>query len=154
LLKAGYISFHDIPGNGPWNIDHVVIGPSGVYVLETKTRARRKPTRKQLDQYVLYDGKVLQFPWCYDRKAVKQVENNAKWVREFIADFAPKDILVQPIIVVPGWYVTSFGKYSVMAMPADYLVRGCLLADKRKYLPEQLLPLIRRFDERCRDLEF
>ena len=154
LLVAGYITFHDIPGDGAWNIDHVVIGPSGVYVLETKTRARRKPTRDQSDQDVFFDGKVLQFPWCYDSKAVGQVERNAEWVRRFVAGFGPKDIPVQPIIVVPGWYVKSQGRYSVMAMPADYLVRGCLLVAKRQFSPDQLLPLIRRFDERCRDLEF
>jgi hypothetical protein len=154
LLAVGYVTFHDIPGDGAWNVDHIVIGPSGIYVLETKTRARRKPTRDQSDQDVFFDGKVLQFPWCYDYKAVKQVERNAEWVRNFIAGFAPKDIQVQPIIVVPGWYVKSRGRYSVMAMPANYLVRGCLLAAKRQFSPEQLLPLIRRFDERCRDLEF
>lgn len=154
LMAAGYITFHDIPGDGAWNIDHVVIGPGGIYVLETKTRARRKPTRDQRDQDVFFDGKVLQFPWCYDSKAARQVERNADWVKKFVADFAPKNILVQPIIVVPGWYVESLGKYSIMAMPTDYLVKGCLLAAKRQYLPEQLRPLIRRFDERCRDLEF
>ena len=154
LLVAGYITFHDIPGDGAWNIDHVVIGPGGIYVLETKTRARRKPTRDQNDQDVYFDGKVLQFPWCYDFKAVRQVERNAEWVRRFVAGFGPKDILVQPIIMVPGWFVKSQGRYPVMAMPANYLVKSCLLAAKRQYSPEQLQPLIRRFDERCRDLEF
>ncbi|MDE2103401.1 MAG: NERD domain-containing protein [Patescibacteria group bacterium] len=154
LLATGYVSFHDVPGNGPWNIDHVVIGPSGIYVLETKTRARRKPTRDQRDCDVLYDGKKLQFPWCYDAKAAKQTERNAEWVRKFIDGFAPKDMPVQPIIVVPGWYAKSLGNYPVKVMPVDYLVKGVLLADKRLFTAEQLSPLIRRFDERCRDLEF
>jgi hypothetical protein len=154
VVSAGYIAFHDVPGGGAWNIDHVVIGPGGVYVLETKTRARRKPTRDQRDQDVLFDGKALQFPWCCDRKVVKQVENNANWVKNFIADFAPKDILVQPVIVVPGWYVDTKGNYPVKAMPANYLAEDFLPTAKRQFTLEQLQPLVRRFDERCRDLEF
>jgi hypothetical protein len=85
---------------------------------------------------------------------VKQVENNANWVKNFIADFAPKDILVQPVIVVPGWYVDTKGNYPVKAMPANYLAEDFLPTAKRQFTLEQLQPLVRRFDERCRDLEF
>src|SRR6266850_2171445 len=83
LSAAGYSAFHDVPGSGDWNIDHVVVGPGGVFVLETKARPRRKAKREQEDNVVLFDGSVLQFPWCYDRDAVPQVVRNAKWVREF-----------------------------------------------------------------------
>jgi len=62
--------------------------------------------------------------------------------------------VVQPVIVVPGWYVDSKGNYPVKAMPADYLVNDYLLPSKRKFAPEQLQMLICRFEERCRDLEF
>jgi hypothetical protein len=143
LVSAGYVAFHDVPGDGKWNIDHVVIGPSGLYVLETKTRARRTPTRDQPDHHVRFNGSILQFPWCYDNKAVDQVERSAKWVRKFVADFAPKDLVVQPVIVVPGWYVDSKGNFPVKAMPADYLVNDYLLPSKRKFAPEQLQMLIR-----------
>jgi Nuclease-related domain len=153
LAKAGYITFHDVPGDGAWNIDHVVVGPGGVFVLETKTRPRRKATRQQPEEKVLFDGVRLQFPWCDDPKATRQAERNARWVRKFIADFAPKDMLVQPVVVIPGWYVESLGNYSVKAMNAMYLV-GYLIGSKRRFREEQLRPIIRRFDERCRDLEF
>ncbi len=102
LAAAGYLVFHDIPGDGKWNIDHVVVGPAGVFVLETKARPRRKATRQQEENVVLFDGRVLEFPWCYDAEAVGQVEASAKWVREFLAAFPPKNIPVQPVIVVPG----------------------------------------------------
>jgi hypothetical protein len=52
LAAAGYVAFHDVPGDGKWNVDHVVVGPGGVLVLETKTRARRRPTRDQQEQDV------------------------------------------------------------------------------------------------------
>ena len=154
VILAGYFTFHDVPGDGAWNIDHVVIGPGGVYVLETKTRPRRTSIRSQSDQEVWYDGENLQFPWCDDRKAVRQAERNAEWVRRFIAGFAPKDMTVQPIIVVPGWYVKANGDWPVKVMNAKYLVKNLSLFSKRRFTAAELQPLIRRFDERCRDVEF
>ena len=153
VSRAGYIVFHDLPGDGAWNIDHVVVGPGGVFVLETKTRPRRAATRNQEEQTVTFDGRTLQFPWCDDPKAAKQAERNAKWVQKLITDFAPNDILVQPVIVVPGWYVETLGNYPVKAMNAKYLV-GYLAGSKPRFSAEQLRPIIRRIDERCRDLEF
>lgn len=153
VAAAGYIAFHDVPGDGDWNIDHVVVGPGGVFVLETKARPRRKATRQQEEQDVFFDGTVLEFPWCDDRKAAEQAERNAGWVREFLAGFGPKDLPVQPVIVVPGWYVKPKGNYAVKVMNAKYLV-GYLAGAKRVLTAEQLEPLLRRLDERCRTLEF
>jgi hypothetical protein len=154
LAAAGYVAFHDVPGDGPWNIDHVVIGPGGVFVLETKTRSRRQSKRQQADHEVLFDGRTLQFPWCNDQKAVTQVSSNAEWVRRFIDGFGPKKIPVNPIIIVPGWYARTEGKYEIKVMNAKYLASNFLPHVPRMFSPEDLKPLKRRFDERCRDLEF
>ena len=153
VAAAGYVAFHDVPGGGEWNVDHVVVGPGGVFVLETKARPRRKATRAQEEQVVFFDGKVLEFPWCYDRKAAEQGARNADWVQEFLAGFGPKNLEVQPVVVVPGWYVESKGNYPVKAMNAKYLVRY-LKEARRVFSPEQLETTIRRLDERCRVVEF
>jgi hypothetical protein len=147
------VAFHDVPGDGKWNIDHVVVGPGGVFVLETKARPRRKARREQEENVVLFDGRVLEFPWCYDAEAAGQVEQGEKWVRKFLAAFPPKDIPVQPVIVVPGWYVRDPGNFHVKAMNATYLV-NYLKGEKRLFTPEQLGPVIQRLDERCRTVEF
>ena len=154
VTSAGYVAFHDVPGDGPWNIDHVVIGPAGIFVLETKTRPRRTSIREQPEQEVWFDGKKLQFPWCYDCDAVDQVERNADWVRKFVAGFAPENLIVQPVVVVPGWYVKTNGNWPVKVMNAKYLAKNLSGFNKRKFTTAELMPLIRRFDERCRDLEF
>src|ERR1700677_3526682 len=39
LRKCGYEILHDVVG-GNFNVDHVVIGPTGVFVIETKTRSK------------------------------------------------------------------------------------------------------------------
>lgn len=41
LMLDGYRVYHDFPGD-KFNIDHIVVGPPGVFAVETK--ARSKPT--------------------------------------------------------------------------------------------------------------
>lgn len=153
VVASGYFTFHDVPGEGAWNVDHIVVGPGGIFVLETKTRARRKPTRDQPDHEVWFGGRNLQFPWCDDRKAVAQAERNTEWVKRFVSGFAPADIPVYPIVVIPGWYVKTEGNHAVKAMNAKYLT-GYLPSCEHRFSPEQLQTVMRRLDERCRDLEF
>lgn len=38
LRSSGYRAFHDLVGDG-YNIDHVVVGPAGVFAIETKFRS-------------------------------------------------------------------------------------------------------------------
>jgi hypothetical protein len=154
LAAAGYTVFHDILGDGSWNIDHVVVGPGGIFVLETKTRPRRKSTRPQPDHEVNFDGQTLCFPWCDDRNAAKQVIRNAQWVQRFVEGFGPKAIEVQPVIVVPGWFVKVDGRHDVKVMNAKYLASNFLPSVPRLFSQDELKPMLRRFDERCRDLEF
>jgi hypothetical protein len=153
LAAAGYRAFHDVPGDGKWNIDHVVVGPGGLFVIETKACVRRKPKWEQQEHIVLFDGKALRFPWRVDHRAHGQAEANARWVREKLAPYAPKDILVQPVIVVPGWWVESQGKFPTKAMNATYLV-DYLVTAKRLFAPEQLQQMNARLDELCRTVEF
>lgn len=153
VRSAGYVVFHDVPTDGPGNVDHVAVGPGGVFVIETKTRSKRKATKPQPEAEVRFDGKALQFPWGDDLRAARQVELNAAWVRRFIGEFADKGILIQPVLVLPGWYVTSLGNYAVKAMNAKYL-EDYLSRIARTYSAEQIEPIISRLDERCRTLEF
>lgn len=45
--NAGNRSFHDFPAGKDWNIDHVAVGPGGVFAIETKTRSKRQSTSRQ-----------------------------------------------------------------------------------------------------------
>ena len=159
LAAAGYVAFHDLPaekGRKKWNVDHIVVGPGGVFVLETKTRPRRRAKWKQAEHEVIFDGSVLRFPWCYDELAVSQARYNAEWVRKYLGVYAPKDLRIQPVIVVPGWFVgppPPDANFDVKVMNAKYLV-GFIRSAPRLYQPEQLATVIQRLDDGCRSLEF
>ena len=82
--------FHDLevlePGKKPWNIDHVVLTPAGVFAIETK--ARRKPRGiapdGQQGHKVVFDGQQLLFPapMKADRFGIDQAQGNANWLSD------------------------------------------------------------------------
>jgi hypothetical protein len=153
LATAGYRAFHDLPGDGDWNVDHVVVGVGGVFVIETKACVHRRSKWKQPEHKVFYDGHTLRFPWRVDDRAVGQAEANGRWVRGKIGPYAPKDMPVQAVIVVPGWWVESQGDFQIKAMNEKYLV-DYLAGTKPRFTPEQLHGINSRLDELCRTVEF
>lgn len=64
-----------------------------------------------------------------------------------------QDLKIQPVILLPGWYVKSKGNYPVKAMNATYLI-DYVKGVKRLFTPEQLAAVKRRLEEKCRVLEF
>jgi hypothetical protein len=108
LREKGYKVLHDIVA-GKFNLDHVLIGPKGVYVIETKTIS--KPTRGQA--LVEYDGeKVTVNGHTPDRDPVIQARSLSRWLEEFLKESTGKVFKVRPVVVYPGWYVSDQPKGS------------------------------------------
>ena len=61
LLREGYYVYHDFPAEN-FNIDHILVGPAGVYAIETKGRQKPDSGDKRSGAKVIYDGQKLQFP--------------------------------------------------------------------------------------------
>lgn len=98
-----FFVFHDIP-NGDANIDHVLIGPRGLYTIETKTLS--KPMRGEC-AITLRDGKLLANGKALDRDPIAQAKAQARWLYNFLAESQFKQF-VQPVVVFPGWFVERF----------------------------------------------
>src|SRR5688500_6158597 len=107
LARAGFRIFHDFPANdGASNIDHVLVGPAGVFLVETLGRA--KPGRKAAASaaWVLhYDGKALLFPGWAETEPLLQAERNADWLQQWMSGAVGQAIPVQPVVAHPGWFV-------------------------------------------------
>lgn len=106
LMGKGYRLHHDVIGNG-FNIDHVLIGPKGIYTIETKTIS--KPIRGA--SQVNYDGEtILVDGFSPDRDPVIQAKAQANWLRELIESSTGKKVKVRPVVLYPGWFVSKLSK--------------------------------------------
>ncbi len=103
LRGEGAQVFHDIPGEG-FNLDHVVIHGSGIYVVETKTYS--KPEKGEAR--ILYNGtgiSLLGKP--NDHRPVTQVTAGASWLTQLLHESTGKKPHCRPILTFPGWYVEN-----------------------------------------------
>ena len=77
LREGGDQVFHDVIGGG-FNVDHVLIGPAGVFTIETKTWS--KPARGQAR--IRFDGeKITAAGREPERDVVVQARAQAAWLR-------------------------------------------------------------------------
>jgi hypothetical protein len=156
LKTEGYRIFHDVPCEGRktnFNIDHVVVGPTGIAVIEVKTRRKKKGRPGFEEHVVTYDGQRLMWPWGEDRCGIDQVRAEADWLREFIARRTDLRVDPKPIIAFPGWFVVerSVGPFRV----ASHKVVPDIVREwkPQSLTPEQIDLISRQLDERCRDVE-
>jgi hypothetical protein len=155
LWTQGYRLFHDVPAEGAkrdFNVDHVAIGPTGVAIIETKTRRKAKQRSDGSEYRVRYDGEKLLWPWGPDFDSTNQAVAIADWTRKFIHERTGIDVTVKPVVAIPGWWVDSRpgAVLVVNAKSAETAVKG----DGKVMLTEPQIDLIaRQFDERCRDVE-
>jgi hypothetical protein len=101
LREHGYRVFHDLVGDG-FNVDHVLIGPAGVFTVETKTWS--KPAHGE--PRVHFDGeKITRGTFSPDRDPVIQARAQAGWLGNLLAESTGRKYDVRPVVLFPGWFV-------------------------------------------------
>lgn len=103
LQSEGCLVLHDIPADG-FNLDHVVVGHSAVFLVETKSR--RKPGKGTASANVAYDGKRLEFPGWQETRPLEQAKAQSRWLAEYLRGETGESIPVIPAVCLPGWFVT------------------------------------------------
>lgn len=155
VAEVGFRFFHDLPATETWNIDHVAVGTRGIFLIETKTRPRRGRRNGQAAHEVIFDGAFLQFPFYKTDEPIEQAKRNAKWLSNYLNKKTGEPVRVEPLVVLPGWYVkfAEKGNPLVKAMNAIYLC-GYLRSQAEKIEPSQVRRIVTALDEKCRDVEF
>jgi len=104
--ENGYRVLHDIVGEN-FNIDHLLIGPKGVFTIETKTMSKPGKGKAEID----YDGtQILVNGFKPDRDPVIQAKAQAHWIKELVKELTGKAITVRPAVVYPGWFINQLQK--------------------------------------------
>lgn len=106
LRADGYEVFHDLVGDG-FNVDHVLIGPSGIFTIETKSYS--KPASGPAE--VSFDGEQVAIGgWQPDRNPVIQARAQAGWLQALLRETTGRDFSIMPVIVYPGWFIKQNGR--------------------------------------------
>lgn len=113
LRVHGYVPVNDLPceipapraGRGKakrFNIDHALIGPTGIYAIETKFRSKRDK------EQIHYDGTAVRIgnrtPDC---DPIIQARANADTLSDILFDRTGTRYEVQPVVLFPGWWIEA-----------------------------------------------
>ena len=156
LKEAGYRVFHDVPADGAtkrFNLDHVTVGPTGVVVIETKTRRKGRARPGFKDHEVIFDGRQLVWPWGEDRNGLEQAVAEANWLSKWLQQRTGVKLAVQPVLTLPGWYVNESPSPHVRVVNSKILPdvvrgRGAVILEAR-----EMDLIARQLDTLCRDVE-
>ncbi len=150
LMLEGCRVFHDLPAGANWNIDHVVVGPPGVFAVETKTRRKRRGGPRQKDYRVVYDGRRLTFPRGTDRGALDQARRNARWLGRFLSSATGHAVRVQPILTLPGWFIDRRKPGPVTVVNHKELPSAIRRHPARRLSPAEIQSIAHQLDRKCR----
>ncbi len=156
LYAKGYHIYHDVPAEGArnaFNLDHVTVGPTGVALIEVKTRRKGRARPGFKDHVVTYDGYQLIWPWGEERKAPEQAVNEAAWLQNWIMKRTGINTPVKPVLALPGWWVErkAVGQVSVVNPKS---VIAAIIGKSAPILNADQVDLIaRQLDIACRDVE-
>lgn len=153
LRIHGYRVYDDIPSEreGGANVDHLAIGPGGIFVIETKTRSLPE-TRQPI---VTYDGQTLLVDgYRPDRDPIGQVKAIAREVCEWLHADTGRDVspFVRPVVVFPGWTIDESRRkrpyYEWVLNPGSLLT--FIRNEPRKLSPEDAALYSSRIEQRVR----
>jgi hypothetical protein len=101
LRGTGYRVIHDLPRQG-YNIDHIVVGPAGVFVIETKFRSGHGDIEfRNGDGLFVGDRKEEDDP-------LHQARSNAGDVNRLLKEYCGKYFPVTPLVVFVGdWKIKN-----------------------------------------------
>lgn len=157
LFASGYQIFHDIPcanGKRQWNIDHVVVGPAGVFAIETKYRTKKPGRNGEQDHKATFDGNRIEFAsGDYDAHAAGQARDNARWLEKELSKATSERVTVQPIVALPGWWVTRKANSDVKVLSGKE-VAGFIAKEPAQLSGESIKRISYQLEQRCRTVEF
>ncbi len=156
LARERFYIFHDVPAeaaNRKFNLDHVVVGPTGLWLIETKTRRKGRARPGFAAHEVVFDGAQLIWPWGEDRHGLEQAEAEARWLSEWLHERTGFDLTARVILALPGWMVRE-QKVGPVRVLNPINIPDAILGRRQQVLTEEQIDLIaRQLEDRCRDVE-
>jgi hypothetical protein len=133
LRVHGYRILHDLVA-GNFNVDHVIVGPAGIFAVETKTPSKvGRGNRIEFDgEHIFINGKR------FAPNPIQQAEANAKWIYGILKSSAGKSFWVTPIVTFPDWSVLVKKRESDLLVLNHKQIEGALTNRKTTLNDEEV----------------
>lgn len=151
LIKYGYKVFHDFPAD-KFNIDHIAIGPQGVFAVETKGRSKQVKTENE-NWKMSFDGEVLKFPTWSETEPVAQARRQAKWLSQWLGSSTGTPQEVLPIVSLPGWHYTYTSKPKDVKIYNGLNPYNVVKGYPEVLSEERITAIVHQVEARCRDVK-
>lgn len=155
VMREGFYVFHDFP-EAHNNIDHVVVGPSGVFAVETKGRPKPDKGRGGADAKVIYTGNALSFPdnaneTGYLHQARKQAASLSKWLSSAVGE----PVKARPVLALPGWFVErkKIDDLVILYGKSENYARALSIKGPGVLSESMIKRIVHQLDAKCRDVE-
>ena len=133
LRAQGYAVYHDILGKD-FNVDHVLIGPAGIFTIETKAIGKRARGR----QTIVVDGNEITVDgFSLPRDPVPQARAQAAWIADILLKSTGREYPVAPVILFPGWWIESKSRPTGLWVINDKALPKFLAREKPRLSEEQ-----------------
>lgn len=150
LAADGFEIFHDMPFDD-FNIDHIIVGPPGVFAIETKTRRKPAGLKGAAKATVIYDGTSLRYPvGGPETEALDQAQRNAKTLSKFLSSSTGEPTQVSPILALPGWWVERKARGAVNVLNPKEIRGSFSLKDGPSLSPQRIKQIAHQLTEKCR----
>jgi len=149
LMSDGFRVFHDVPFD-KYNIDHVLVGPTGAFIVETKTK-RKRIAHGEEKYKVLFDGARLNFPGGnWDTEALGQARLNAKTLSQWLSSATADQITVHPILTIPGWFVERSARSDVYVTNPKQVRSFVLNSAENPLTTAEIQRAVHQLEEKCK----
>jgi len=145
LLARGFKVYHDFQATD-FNIDHIVVGPTGVFSIETKGRSKSRKAEND-NWKVSVDDAQLKFPYWTETKPLEQAHRQAKWLNAWLKKSTGENIAVKAVLALPGWFVERTGRVNTLIYNGknpESIVKG-----KNVLTEKQIAVIAFQIEQRC-----
>ena len=151
LMLEGHYVYHDFPAE-KFNIDHIVVGRSGIFAVETKAQSKPTTKNRRQDATVEYNGKMLDFPDGDDFKIIEQAEQQAFWLSEWISSAIGEQVAARAIVALPGWFVKRTSADGISVVNPQQFPSLFKHIKPRTLNDEMISRIVHQLEQKCRDI--
>lgn len=153
LMLDGCRVFHDYPANGTRTIDHVVVAPSGVYVIETWVQRKRGSSEGEETSEVIFDGKSLRFPGLTTTAPIQESRRCAAELAAQLTSALGEAVEVRPMLTMPGWWIKDRSTSDVAVLNPKDIWQRIVTVGPPKLTAERIAHISHYLQQKCRDVE-